>query len=214
MTSSASAVRRLAAAVVLACSATLVAACGTAAAPAAAPSASPAIAATPIVSPGTARPASSPTPTPAQAGAAAACATAALKVTVPAGAGGAAAGSSYYPIRFANVSGASCTLYGYPGVSFVTAQGGRQIGPAATRNPTAARPLVTLSPGQTVHAQLQVANAENYPPSGCGLVTAHWLKIYPPNQTAPAYVGFTARACSKPEHILSVQTVQPGAAGT
>jgi hypothetical protein len=214
MTSSASAVRRLAAAVVLACSAALVAACGTAAAPAAAPSASPAITATPIVSPGTARPASSPTPTPAQAGAAPACATAALKVTVPAGAGGAAAGSSYYPIRFANVSGASCTLYGYPGVSFVTAQGRRQIGPAATRNPAAARPLVTLSPGQTVHAQLQVVNAENYPPSGCGLVTAHWLKIYPPNQTAPAYVGFTAQACSKPEHILSVQTVQPGAAGT
>jgi hypothetical protein len=214
MTSSASAVRGLAAAVVLACSAALAAACGTAAAPAATPSASPAVAATPVVSPGTARPARSPTPAPAQAGAAPACATAALKVTVPAGAGGAAAGSSYYPIRFANVSGTSCTLYGYPGVSFVTAQGGRQIGPAATRNPTAARPLVTISPGQTVHAQLQVVNAENYPPSGCGLVTAHWLKIYPPNQTAPAYVGFTAQACSKPEHILSVQTVQPGAAGT
>ena len=124
---------------------------------------------------------------------------------MPAGQGGAAAGSSYYPIQFANVSGASCTLYGYPGVSFVTARGGRQIGPAATRNPAVARQLVTLSPGQTVHAELQVVNAENYPPAGCGLVTAHWLKIYPPNQTAPAYVSFTAQACSKPKQILSVR---------
>jgi hypothetical protein len=133
---------------------------------------------------------------------------------VPKGQGNAAAGSSYYPIQFTNASGTSCTLYGYPGVSFVTAPGGGQIGPAATRNPTAARQLVTLSPGQTVHAELQVVDAENYPPSGCGLVTAHWLKIYPPNQTAPAYAGFTAQACSKPQHILSVATVQPGAAGT
>ena len=212
MRSPARAVRGLTAAAVLACSAALAAACGTSAAPAASPAASPAVTATPTVSAGTASPAISPAAAPTPA-AAAACATSALKVAVPAGSGGAAAGSSYYPIQFANVSGASCTLYGYPGVSFVTAQGGRQIGPAATRNPAVARQLVTLSPGQTVHAELQVVNAENYPPAGCGLVTAHWLKIYPPNQTGPAYVSFTAQACSKPKQILSVETVQPGTAG-
>jgi hypothetical protein len=213
MTSSASAVRGLAAAAVLACSAALAAACGTTASPAASPSASPTVTATPTVSPGTASPASSPTVAPSQAGPAP-CATSTLKVAVPKGQGNAAAGSSYYPIQFTNASGTSCTLYGYPGVSFVTAPGGSQIGPAATRNPAAAKQLVTLSPGQTVHAELQVVDAENYPPADCGLVTAHWLKIYPPNQTAPAYVGFTAMACSKSKQILSVETVQPGAAGT
>jgi hypothetical protein len=207
MTASASALRGLAAAAVLACSAALVAACGTSAAPAA----SPAVTATPTVSAGTASPADSPAPTPA--GAAPACATSALKVTVG-GPGGVAAGSSYYPVQFANVSAASCTLYGYPGVSFVTAQGGRQIGPAATRNPAMARQLVTVSPGQTVHAELQVVDAENYPAADCGLVTAHWLKVYPPNQTAPAYVSFTAPTCSKPRQILTVQTVQPGTGGS
>ena len=212
MTSPAGAARGLTAAAVLACSAALAAACGTAAAPAASPAASPAVTATPTVSAGTASPAVSPTAAPTQA-AAAACATSALKVAVPAGPGGAAAGSSYYPIQFANVSSASCTLYGYPGVSFVTAQGGRQIGPAATRNPAVARQLVTLPPGQTVHAELQVIDAENYPPGDCGLVTAHWLKIYPPDQTGPAYVSFTAQACSKPKQILTVETVQPGMAG-
>jgi hypothetical protein len=211
MTSPAGAARGLTAAAVLACSAALAAACGTAAAPAASPAASPAVTATPTVSAGTASPAVSPTAAPTQA--AAACATSALKVAVPAGPGGAAAGSSYYPIQFANVSSASCTLYGYPGVSFVTAQGGRQIGPAATRNPAVARQLVTLPPGQTVHAELQVIDAENYPPGDCGLVTAHWLKIYPPDQTGPAYVSFTAQACSKPKQILTVETVQPGMAG-
>ena len=139
------------------------------------------------------------------------CTTAVLTGTL--GPGSAAAGSSYYPIQFANVSGASCTLYGYPGVSFVTAQGGSQIGPAATRNPATAQQLVTLAPGQTVHAELQVVDAANYPPADCGAVTARWLKVYPPNQTAPAYVGFTAPTCSKPRQILSVQTVQPGLAG-
>jgi hypothetical protein len=212
MRSPARVVRGLTAAAVLACSAALAAACGTSAAPAASPAASPAVTATPTVSAGTASPAISPAAAPTPA-AAAACATPALKVAVPAGSGGAAAGSSYYPIQFANVSGASCTLYGYPGVSFVTARGGRQIGPAATRNPAVARQLVTLSPGQTVHAELQVVNAENYPPAGCGRVTAHWLKIYPPNQAGPAYVSFTAQACSKPKQILSVETVQPGTAG-
>jgi hypothetical protein len=211
MTSPAGAARGLTAAAVLACSAALAAACGTAAAPAASPAASPAVTATPTVSAGTASPAVSPTAAPTQA--AAAGATSALKVAVPAGPGGAAAGSSYYPIQFANVSSASCTLYGYPGVSFVTAQGGRQIGPAATRNPAVARQLVTLPPGQTVHAELQVIDAENYPPGDCGLVTAHWLKIYPPDQTGPAYVSFTAQACSKPKQILTVETVQPGMAG-
>jgi Protein of unknown function (DUF4232) len=209
MTSSASAARMLAAAAMLALSAALAAGCGASSATGAAP----ATTATPTVSAGTASPASSPTATAAtaQAGSVPPCATSALKVTVATVPGGAAAGSSYYPIQFANVSGASCTLYGYPGVSFVTAaQGGRQIGPAATRNPATAKQLLTLPPGRTVHAELQVVDAANYPPADCGSVTAHWLKIYPPNQTAPAYVGFTAQACSKPRQILSVQTVQPG----
>lgn len=207
MTSSASAARALAAAAVLACSAALAAACGASSAPGAAPAAT----ATPTVSPGTASPESSPTAT---AESAPACATSALKVTVAAVPGGAAAGSSYYPIRFANISGASCTLYGYPGVSFVTALGGSQIGPAATRNPATARQLVTVAPGRIVHAELQVVDAENYPPADCGPVTAHWLKVYPPNQTAPAYVSFTAPTCSKPRQVLSVQAVQAGPAGS
>ncbi len=199
----------------LACSGALLAACGTST-PAASPAKTSSATPTPTASASaTTQPPATPTATATPTSAAApACATSVLHVAVPAGSGSAAAGSSYYPIQFVNTSSSPCTLYGYPGVSFVTAAGGSQIGAAATRNPTAPAQLVTLSPGQTVHAVLQVVDAMNYPASDCGMVTAHWLKIYPPNQTVPVYAGFTAKTCSKPKTILSVETVQTGAAGT
>jgi hypothetical protein len=208
------AARGLAVAAVLACSAALVAACGASSGTAASPGA-PATATTqPSVNPGGTPVSVSPPPATATPPGPPPCATSALKVTVSASSGGAAAGSTYYPIQFVNTSGSSCTLYGYPGVSFVTAQGGSQIGPAATRNPAQPKQLVTLAPDQTVHAVLQVVDAENYPPADCGVVTAHWLKVYPPNQTAPLYVSFSAQTCSKAKQVLTVQTVQTGASGT
>lgn len=199
-------------------SAGLLAGCGTST-PVASPAtpASASASATPSTSP-TATAAPTITPTAAAssqpAASTAACATSALHVVVPSGSGNAAAGSSFYPIQFSNTSGSPCTLYGYPGVSFVKAAGGSQIGAAATRDSTLAAKVISLSPGQTVHATLQVVDALNYPSGGCGLVTAHWLKIYPPNQTAPVYVSFTAQTCSKPKTVLSVQTVQTGSSGT
>jgi hypothetical protein len=194
-------------------SAGLLAGCGSST-PAASPSTAASATAPATSSTGTATPTASPTATssPSSAGTAS-CASSALHVVVASSAGGAAAGSVYYPIEFSNTSSSPCTLYGYPGVSFVGAVGGSQIGAAATRNSTLTAKLVSLSPGQTVHATLQVVNAANYPPGDCGLVTAHWLKVYPPNQTAPVYVSFTAQTCSKPKTILSVQTVQTGSNG-
>lgn len=64
------------------------------------------------------------------------------------GPGNGAAGSIYYPIEFTNTSSVACTLYGYPGVSFVTAPGS-QAGAAATEDPTYPRALVTLAPKAT-----------------------------------------------------------------
>lgn len=129
------------------------------------------------------------------------------------GQGNGAAGSTYYPLDFANASGDACTLFGYPGVSFVTGVGGGQIGRAASRNPALASELVTIEAGGVAHSTLQVVNAENFSNAACHLVTAHWLKIYPPNQTAPLYLSFTASACSgqaKSVGILAVQAVRPG----
>jgi Protein of unknown function (DUF4232) len=208
MTPLAHAARTLIAAAALAAAAALVAACGSSTAPQTT-GASPAATttATPAKNPGT--PSAS---VPSLSAATPPCPTSALRVSVSASQG-VAAGSSYYPIVFTNISGAACTLYGYPGVSFVVAAGGSQIGIPATENPAHPRQLITLAAGQAGHAELQVVNAGNYPPANCGMVTAHWLRVYPPNQTAPLYANFTAQACTKPRTILAVETVQPGTSG-
>jgi uncharacterized protein DUF4232 len=208
MTPLAHAARTLIAAAALAAAAALVAACGSSTAPQTT-GASPAATttATPAKNPGT------PSPSvPSLSAATPPCPTSALRVSVSASQG-VAAGSSYYPIVFTNISGAACTLYGYPGVSFVAGAGGSQIGIPATENPAHPRQLITLAPGQAGHAELQVVNAENYPQANCGMVAAHWLRVYPPNQTAPLYASFSAQACTKPRTILSVETVQPGTSG-
>lgn len=198
--------RTLLAVAALAGSAALVAACGSAVSTTSSPtttSAPPGAALTPTVNPG-GNPVTASGPAP--------CATSALHVSVSQSQG-VAAGSSYYPIVFTNVSSASCTLYGYPGVSFVTVTGGSLIGIPATENPAHPRKLITLAPGQASHAELQVVDAQNYPPAECGMVTAHWVRVYPPNQTAPLYASFTAQACTKGRTILTVETVQPGTSG-
>ena len=71
-----------------------------------------------------------------------ACANGSLLVKLGLGQG--YAGGVYQAIDFTNTSGASCTLYGYPGVSLVAATHA-QIGLAATRNTTAPVKLITLA---------------------------------------------------------------------
>ncbi|HLH59954.1 MAG TPA: DUF4232 domain-containing protein [Streptosporangiaceae bacterium] len=141
-----------------------------------------------------------------------ACATSALAVTIPANQGGGAAGSTYVPIDFTNTSGRACEIYGFPGVSFVTARGGSQIGAAAARNTSYPSVNTMLASHATAHAWLQVAQAGNYPPSNCRQVTAEWLKVYPPGNTVATYVNRSFPACSSQKvNLLSVMPVRSGA---
>lgn len=156
-----------------------------------------------------------PSPVPQPVVGPAQCATADLKLTV--GPANGAAGSFYYPLQFTNVTGLTCGMYGYPGVAFVTGEGGSLIGGPAVRNPTFPKETVTLAPGATVHASLQVAIAANYPPKVCKPATAHVLQVYPPNQYTALYVAFTAQTCtgSIPSgSTLGIYVVRPGATGT
>ena len=68
-------------------------------------------------------------------------------VTVNASQAGGAAGSTYVPVDFSNTSGSPCGLYGYPGMSFVTAGdgSGSQIGAAAQENPSFGKVPVQLA---------------------------------------------------------------------
>lgn len=124
------------------------------------------------------------------------CTTAGLHVAVGSNQG--AAGTIYYNIDFTNVSSSSCILQGYPGISLVSAgsTAGSQIGADAKRSSDTAVHPITLTPGQTAHALLGIADAANFTASSCHPVTAHWLKVFPPDQTVAAYVSLRTQTCA------------------
>jgi hypothetical protein len=160
----------------------------------------------------TAPPSSSPKP--AASGSMTACPTSFLQTSV--GRAGEAAGSSFYPIELTNVSASPCTMYGYPGVSLVTSVRGGPVGAPATRNPARHAVLLTLAPGETASALLQVASAASFPASRCKPVTARWLKVYPPGQYSALYYGFRVTACSaagRTAHVLSIGPMMAGSTG-
>jgi hypothetical protein len=122
------------------------------------------------------------------------------------------AGGVYQVINFTNTSSASCTLYGYPGVSLVTGPPYAQLGSAAKRSTTIPVKLITLAPGETADAQLQIVDALNFPPATCHPTKATNLKVYPPNQTAPVYLADTSYGCAKPVQTMVIGPVQTGSA--
>jgi hypothetical protein len=125
------------------------------------------------------------------------------------------AGGVYEVIDFTNTSNSPCSLYGYPGVSLVTGPPYTQVGRAAKRSTTSAQvKLITLAPGATGNALLQIVDALNYPSATCGPTKAAALKVYPPNQTAPVYLPNTSTACSKPVQTMNIGPVQAGSGGS
>jgi Protein of unknown function (DUF4232) len=206
------ALRRILAGGALTCVTALAAGCGTSASPAPAPTKTITVRTTPAAS------ASAVAGTPATgaasptvAGAAPACPTRSLGLKLGLAQG--AAGSTFQVIDFTNISHAICTLYGYPGVSLAGGKPVTQIGLAAAESHATARKLVTLSPGAVANAVLQIAHAVNFPAAKCGLVSADYLQIYPPNQTTPVDLHYTSQTCAKKVQVLTVSVVQPGSGG-
>jgi hypothetical protein len=155
-------------------------------------------------------PASSAAVNPNAAGGPPGCATRDLKATVGVAQG--AAGSVYQVIDFTNIGTASCSLYGYPGVSLAGGSPVTQIGAAASRSPQAGPALVTLAPGDVANTLLRITQAQNYPTSKCSPVASTYLQIYPPNQTTPIYLGYKSTGCSATGvNLLTVGVVQTGA---
>ena len=205
---------RLLAGAALLCAAALAAGCGSNGSPAAAPTKTITVKTTPAAPAST--PAASPIPatdaaSPTAAGAAPACPTRSLGLKLGLAQG--AAGSTFQVIDFTNISNATCTLYGYPGVSLAGGKPVTQIGLAAAESHATPRKLVTLAPGAVANAVLQIAHAVNFPAAKCHVVTADYLQIYPPNQTTPAYLHYTSQTCAKRVQILTVSAVQAGSGG-
>lgn len=126
--------------------------------------------------------------------------------------GGASAGHYELEIVLENEASEPCVLQGWPGVSFVGDGDGTQIGAAATLDRSSPHGSVTLAPGASAHANLSVANAQNFD-EGCEQTTADGLRVYPPGEKRSLFVQndeLTLLACANPDdQLLDVQAFQP-----
>ena len=115
-----------------------------------------------------------------------------------------------YPLDFTNVSGASCTLAGYPEVAAYRGDG-VQVGAAAGDDLSAAARRVLLAPGQTAHATLDAS----VPAARCGPVHVTGLRVVTPGQTAARYVRRPLTACTarapRGQDYLRVRAIAAGA---
>ena len=155
----------------------------------------------------------SPSRTASPAGSAPTCRTSQLSVRL--GNGGGAAGTAYQPIVFTNRGASTCTLRGYPGVAFVAPATGRQVGSPASRNPQQPVRAILVAPASSASALLGIANYQNFPPKQCLSHPVSGVRIYPPGNTAAAYVPFTtaSAACSTQVGQLTVAAVVHGSTG-
>jgi hypothetical protein len=136
------------------------------------------------------------------------CATSDLNVSL--GASNGAAGSVFQTIIFTNRSSATCTLFGYPGVSLVSAPPYTQIGLAAQRTSTTPVKVISLAAGATASAVLRVVDALNFGSATCAPTKAAFLRVFPPNQTVPVYLADTSEICAQPVQTLFIAAVQAG----
>jgi hypothetical protein len=123
-----------------------------------------------------------------------ACSTSDLHITTG-NYGGGAAGTYWSVVDFTNVSKASCTLYGYPGVSLRDAPGA-QIGAAGIRDASVTPKVITLTPGATANTSVGLTDSSVYPTGKCDPATSTYLRIYPPNQTVYYDLSFKGTTCA------------------
>ena len=176
---------------------------------------SPSPSSSPVASsgaPGAASPRVTGSPTPSGGGTAGAAGCATRDLQAKLGVAQGAAGSVYQVIDFTNISNATCTMYGYPGVSLAGGTPVTQVGAAASRSAVAGPAVVTLAPRQTANALLRITQAVNYPSATCSPAKTTYLQIYPPNETTPIYLAYSSTGCASDSvNLLTIGVVQAGA---
>lgn len=138
------------------------------------------------------------------------CAAADLGVWVAADHGQGAAGSVYMPLEFTNLSGHTCTMYGYPGVAALSSNL-RQLGSPAQRS--GGQPhTVTLPPGATANATLTYSDVVTGNCPSQYKRTAFELQIYPPDQTQTDHALWPYVTCTAPysQPFLTIRFITPG----
>lgn len=112
-----------------------------------------------------------------------ACRSSELKASV--GANHPGAGQENFAVVLTNTSGGTCTVYGFPGLSFLD-NGGTPV-TADPERTGGAKMKITLSPGKSAWAPLSFSNPEM---TGAKQVTPATVRITPPDQEAPLPIAW------------------------
>lgn len=139
------------------------------------------------------------------------CHTADLRVSVQPDPDGGAMGHHGEDLLFTNTSGHRCTLYGYPGVSWVAGDDGSQVNDAFQRS-GGPKKTVTLTAGSVAHATIILVTAEAYDDADCHPAQVRGYRVYPPDETASVFVSAPQTACAAKG--TGVGQVQPISSGT
>ncbi|WIB63043.1 DUF4232 domain-containing protein [Curtobacterium sp. MCBD17_040] len=91
-------------------------------------------------------------------------------------------------IILTNTSPTTCTLQGWPGVSYVGDGNGTQIGPAATPDRDVQHPTVTLQPGRAAQAYIIIEVAAAFDPATCKPVHIDGIRVYPPGSRTALFI--------------------------
>ncbi len=117
------------------------------------------------------------------------------------------AGSFYYKLEFVNLSGRTCTLAGYPGVSAVSLSG-RQIGASAKRE-AMGRPRTVVLPAEGEATAIVHVVDVGALPSSCRPTSAAGFRVYPPGESVSKVVPYPFRTCSKArERVMWVRALK------
>jgi hypothetical protein len=156
----------------------------------------------------TATPPGSPAPAPPASSGPLPCLTTDLRLTV--GPANGTPGTIFYPLDFTNASSSACTMYGYPGVAFVSSPGGSQVGAPAGRD-SVAPTLITVSPGATAHAMLAVSDVLIANNCRHHQVQVSWVQVYPPDQYSALSARLSRQGCADRSLVtMHVSTVSSG----
>lgn len=131
-----------------------------------------------------------------------------LRLTL--GGGDAAAGTAYRTLVFTNVSGHSCTVQGYPGVSYVGGDDGHQVGAPAARDGSKSSPI-RLGSGQAASAGVGMVNVHNFDSATCRPQPVRGLRVYSPGETRSKFVALSGTGCANAKvDQLTIKPLQAG----
>jgi len=113
--------------------------------------------------------------------------------------GGGAAGSYGIAFIFANTGDRTCTLQGWPGVSFVGGGDGTQIGASAALDRGTPHETQSVAPGGEVQALVRIVQTGGYDAATCRPTATDGFRIYPPGSVRSIFVaasGASFEACA------------------